>query len=119
LRNYQNSCGVHLCLSEAEGFGHYIVEAMSCKSLTLTTNAPPMNELVTQNRGVLVEYFKTKPQRLGINYYVNPSDLETKIDRALGMDSMSKKVLGENARDWYLENDRFFKHKIVEIIKYI
>ncbi len=119
LRNYQNSCGVHICPSEAEGFGHYIVEAMSCKSLTLTTNAPPMNELVTQNRGILVEYYKTKPQRLGINYYVNPSDLETKIDQTLGMDNMSKKVLGENARDWYLENDQFFKQKIVEILKYI
>jgi len=116
LRKYQNYHSVHLCPSEVEGFGHYIVEAMSCKSLILTTNAAPMNELVTEDRGILVNYHKSKTQRLGIAYYINPSDIETKIDGILGMDNISKKVLGANARDWYLENDRFFKQKIVEIL---
>ena len=78
--------------------------------------AAPMNELVTEDRGILVNYHKSKTQRLGIAYYINPSDIETKIDGILGMDNISKKVLGANARDWYLENDRFFKQKIVEIL---
>lgn len=117
LRKYQNSYGIHLCPSEAEGFGHYIVEAMSCKSLILTTNAPPMNELITESRGILVDYYRTKPQGVGLNYYVDPSDLERKIDYTMGMNSISKKILGENARDWYLENDRFFQQKLVEVIR--
>ena len=117
LRQYQNENGIHLCPSEAEGFGHYIVEAMSCKGLAITTNAPPMNELVTEERGILVNYSNTQVQRLGINYYVDPVDLEEKIDKVLGMDWGAKQSLGKNTREWYQQNDRFFKHKLVETIE--
>ena len=116
LCQYQNSHGIHLCPSEAEGFGHYIVEAMSCKAVTLTTNAPPMNQVITPNRGILVDYHSSKNQRLGINYYVDPQSLEQKINEILGMDYNSKKELGENARDWYQENDRFFRHQLIEVL---
>ena len=116
LSEYQNTYGIHLCPSEAEGFGHYIVEAMSCQALTITTNAPPMNELVTPERGILVDYSHSKPQRLGINYYVDSQSLEQKIDQVLGMNYAQKKQLGENARIWYLDNDKFFRQSIVEVI---
>jgi len=76
-----------------------------------------MNELITESRGILVDYYQTKPQGVGLNYYVDPSDLERKIDYTMGMNSISKKILGDNARDWYLENDRFFQQKLVEVIR--
>lgn len=117
LQKYQNNFGVHLCPSEAEGFGHYIVEAMSTKALTLTTNAPPMNELITPERGALVGYKHQKEQRLGTNYYVDPNELEKKIEEVLGMSNKKKQELGENARNWYLENDQFFRTKIVEFLR--
>jgi Glycosyl transferases group 1 len=114
LRELQNSIGVHLCPSEAEGFGHCIAEAMSCRALTLTTNAPPMNELITPDRGILVNYHRTRKQRSGANYYVDPIDLEHKIDEIIRMDPASKQLLGQRARDWYEENDRFFRRQLIE-----
>ena len=54
LRKLQNAHRFHLCLSEAEGWGHYIAEAMSVGAVTFTSDAPPMNELVGADRGVLV-----------------------------------------------------------------
>ena len=117
LATYQNSAGVHLCPSEAEGFGHYIGEAMSSKAVTITTNAPPMNELINSNRGILVDYHRTEKQKLGINYYVDPQALEQKIHEVLAMDNSCKKVMGENAREWYLQNDRFFRQRIIEVIQ--
>ncbi len=116
LCQYQNSHGIHLCPSEAEGFGHYIVEAMSCQAVTLTTNAPPMNQVITPNRGILADYHDSKIYRLGTNYYVNPQSLEQKINEILGMDYNSKKQLGENARDWYQQNDSFFRRKLIEVL---
>ncbi|GBF81257.1 glycosyl transferase [Aphanothece sacrum FPU1] len=117
LRQYQNTFGIHLCPSQAEGFGHYIVEAMTTKALICTTNAPPMNELITSERGLLADYSHRQPQRLGMNYYVDPQALETKIEEILGMDYETKKKLGENARDWYLENEKFFQEKVVNFLK--
>lgn len=119
LREYQNYHGIHLCVSEAEGFGHYIVEAMSCQAVIITTNAPPMNEAISSERGILVDYNYTQVQRLGTNYYVDRSDLERKVEEVLEMDLVSKKRLGENARYWYEENERFFKRNIVELLSNI
>ena len=54
LHRLQASAGVHLCPSEREGFGHYINEARAVSALVLTSDHPPMNELVTPASGVLV-----------------------------------------------------------------
>ena len=48
------SHGVHLCLSGMEGFGHYLNEARAVGALAVTTDYPPMNEMVTPDTGVLV-----------------------------------------------------------------
>ncbi len=64
LLNLMNSHGVHLCISEVEGFGHYIVEALSTGAIVLTTDAAPMNELVTLNSGFLIPCTETYQQRL-------------------------------------------------------
>lgn len=119
LRRMQNRYGIHLCPSEAEGFGHYLVEAMSCKSVVVTTDAPPMNELVGPDRGVLVRYHRTAPQGAGTNFYVDPVDLEEKVNTVLGMDPARRRELGDHARDWYLENDRAFKTRMFEVMQSI
>ncbi|CAA0107667.1 Uncharacterised protein [Halioglobus japonicus] len=117
LRQFQNSHAIHLCPSEAEGFGHCIAEAMSCGALTLTTNAPPMNELITAERGILVDYNRTAKQRSGANYYVDPADLERKIQGIIAMDEQSKKELGDNAQRWYRENDHLFRTRFVDALE--
>jgi hypothetical protein len=116
LCQYQNSSGIHLCPSETEGFGHSLVEAMSCKAVIITTDAPPMNEIVTAERGLLAEFRGTQPQRLGVNYYVDPASLEQRVTEVLGMSQTAKQHLGERAREWYRENDRFFKRRLAEVM---
>lgn len=117
LRQLQNRHSIHLCPSEAEGFGHCIAEAMSCSALTLTTNGPPMNELITPERGILVDYYKTRKQRSGENYYVDPANLEQKINEIIGMDQSTVEQLGANAREWYEENDINVRSLLIEALQ--
>ena len=102
LRKYRNTYAVHLCPSEAEGFGHCIMEAMSCGAVVVTTDAPPMNEVVTPNRGVLVRARCSHPMRLGTRYFVDVDDLERQIGRVIAMKPEERRALGQNARQWYL-----------------
>lgn len=54
VRRLQLSSPVHVCASEREGFGHYINEARAAGAAIISTDHPPMNELVTEAEGLLV-----------------------------------------------------------------
>lgn len=116
LRDLQNSHRFHLCPTEVEGFGHCIVEAMSCAAVTLTTDAPPMNELISPDRGVLVQYGGTRKQNMGTRYYVDPTDLERKIESMMSLDAGSCAAIGKRARQWYEANDQRFRRELVRAL---
>ena len=115
LRALQNACGVHLCPSRSEGWGHYIVEAMSCAAVTLTTDAPPMNELVGPERGVLVPYARREPRKLGYNFHVDPAALERAIADLITRPTAEKAALGRAARAWFEANDRAFRERLARL----
>lgn len=117
LRTLQNRCGMHLCPSLSEGWGHYIVEAMSCRAVTLTTAAPPMDELVQPDRGVLVPFFRSEPRHLGRNFDVDPAKLEEAIGKLIGMSDAEKEKLGAAGRRWFEENDRRFREKLGRVME--
>lgn len=106
----------HLCPSETEGFGHHIVEGMSVGAVMLTTNAPPMNELVTPERGILVRYARTGTQRLATTYFVDEEAAGAGVERMLALDATQRRILRERAREWYERNDLQFRQRIVEAV---
>lgn len=115
LRELQNGCGIHLCPSLSEGWGHYIVEAMSCRAVTLVTDAPPMNELIGPNHGVLVPFQRSEPRHLGRNFDVDPVKLEAAIDDLIAMPATEKQRLGESARFRFEKNDRQFHQNLKRV----
>ena len=116
IKNHLNRHGVHLCTSLSEGWGHYIVEAMSCRAVVVTTDGPPMNELITPERGVLVPAFRKEPRHLGINYHADPSKLETMISELLLKTSGQKQDFGEKARTWFEKNDARLQKDLPQVI---
>lgn len=109
LRRLQNECGIHLCPSRSEGWGHNIVEGLSCGALVIATDAPPMNEHVSAGFGLLVASSRLEPRHLGTNYYVDPQALERAIGSAIDMPVQRKIALGAQARDRFIAIDRDFR----------
>jgi hypothetical protein len=112
LKRLQNNCGIHLCPSRAEGWGHSILEAMSVEALVLATDAAPMNEHVTTSTGILVPAGRSEPRHLGICHYVDRGALETAIGRALAMPQPEKEQLGIAARQRFLSITEKFGSRI-------
>lgn len=112
LKLMQNQHLFHLCISDTEGFGHYLMEAMSMQAVAITTDAPPMNELVTAERGLLVGYDRTSKQNLATCYHVGEKQLQAAIERALSMTVEQATQLGVAARKFFLSNDAQFRERI-------
>jgi hypothetical protein len=101
LKRLQNAHLFHLCPSETEGFGHYIVEAMSACAVVITLDAPPMNEMITAERGILVPYSRPGTQHLATTYHFDDAAMEAAVMRALTTSDSHCEAIGAAAREWY------------------
>ncbi|TAN05825.1 MAG: glycosyltransferase [Rhodanobacteraceae bacterium] len=117
LKRLQNAHRFHLCPSETEGFGHYLVEAMGVGAVTVTLDAPPMNEMVTPERGALIPHSRTGTQSLATTYFYDEAALEAVIERLLATPDAELERLGAAARAWFEDNDRAFKARIAEAVR--
>lgn len=115
LRQLQNSHLFHLCPSEAEGFGHYLVEAMSVGAIVLTTDGAPMNELVTTERGLLIAPERTATLNLSPQYFISPEAIEDAVTGALALDGERCAALSSAARAFFVANDHQFRQRVPEL----
>lgn len=112
IRRLQNTHAFHLCLSEAEGWGHYIVEAMSCGAVVIATDAAPMNELVGIDRGLLVSAHENGTLNASALWEFDEAALEAAVERAISLTDTEVEGLGGAARDWYERNQEGFPGRL-------
>lgn len=115
LRVLQNHCGIHLCVSETEGFGHYLMEAMSCGSVVITADAPPMNEYITDKRFCVPSSGKY-PLCLADVYLVDSQEIERRVEEVLTMPLSELAAAGTANRRAYLAADRRFRANLRSLI---
>ena len=115
ITELMNLCEVHLCPSETEGFGHCISEAASCGAFVITTDAPPMNEIITTDRGALVAAAGRRKMKLAYAYSIDCKGLRETVNEVLALDYREQRQ--RNAFDYFKKNDIRFKRKIREEIK--
>jgi hypothetical protein len=108
LRQLQNSHRFHLCPSETEGYGHYIGEAMCVGAVAITVDAAPMNELLAEDRGLLVTARANGGMGLATRYLFDEASLEAAIESAIRMPPEAQAALGQRARAWFDANRRRF-----------
>lgn len=117
LQELQNRHLIHLCPSETEGYGHYLTEAMSVGAVVVTLDAPPMNELVHADRGILVPASATTGrQNLATTYFFDDAAMEDAIEKIVAMDDETLRRLGDTARAWFLSNQDMFPPRLLDAL---
>lgn len=109
-----NKNGIHICPSNHEGFGHYINEASSAKSVVLYTNSPPMNEFYGIPIPINDKINKVTNNGWCPFYEIDEYELEEIIKNILA-NKYNTEEIGNNARKKYLLNDFNFKNRIKNI----
>lgn len=112
LKALQNAHRFHICTSEAEGWGHYIAEALSVGAVTLTCDAAPMNELVTPERGILITAPAAAKHNLVRIARFDEAALEQCVARALALDEGELAHIATRARAWFLDNKAAFTPRV-------
>jgi hypothetical protein len=131
IRFLQNIADVHMCPSAIEGWGQYIDEGRRTKSVVLTLDAPPMNELIDVKSGVLVPATKgpSTKQILPPNwtqylskfankdtYTANVNNMYMKIQDILKMTESEKRKMGENAFAKSAKDYEFFEKNFMKLL---
>ena len=117
LRRLQNACAVHVCPSEVEGFGHTLMEAMSCGAVLITTDAPPMDELVSGEEGILVPHAETASMGAGTRYMVDERRLAETIASVWTMDAPLFERFRRAARAKFEASRAFFHQGLARAIQ--
>lgn len=113
----QNRSGFYIQPTEMEGFGHSLVEAMSTRSIVITTDAAPMNEIVTAERGILIPASgRVEPHHLGTRHFVLPKGIEAAVDRALSLSPAQLQAMADRGRDWYEQHDASFRLRFRRLV---
>jgi glycosyltransferase involved in cell wall biosynthesis len=112
LRVLQNRHRFHLCTSETEGWGHYLAEAESVGAIVLATDAAPMNELVTAERGLLLRAAAAGRQHLATLWRFDEAALVAAVGEASAMTLAEQARRSRAARDWFLANKADFPRRL-------
>lgn len=111
-----NQTGVHLCLSETEGFGHSIMEAMSVGAVVVVVDAPPMNEFIQDPR-CLVPYKATWQKWLATNYCFDEMALCESIQNLMNLPEEELAEIGQRNREFYLAKKKEFLENFSNLLK--
>lgn len=119
LKHLQNESSIHVCTSEAEGWGHYLVEAMSVGAAVITVDAPPMNVLIAPDRGWLLPCSANGRQQLIPRYVFDSHALEALIEQVMALPDDVIKNMGQASRLWYESNRATFQTRIKQALEKI
>jgi glycosyltransferase involved in cell wall biosynthesis len=113
----KNQAGIHLCPSIVEGYGHYINESRKVKSLVITTNFPPMNELVDDTCGVLIECSSYGTKKNGTKLcFVTEDDIYVAVKKSLNLPIDTRNMLVEKAYERYENDTKEFSESMKKVI---
>jgi glycosyltransferase involved in cell wall biosynthesis len=117
---------VSICISEKEGYAHYLNEARFLNTFIITVDAPPMNELVKDSvNGLLLkdksEYEYKDKSQTGfnlINSYPTESELKNKLIYCIKNKNNLYKM-GEKSNKMFMDDHTFLYKSMKKAIQEI
>ena len=124
---------VSICISNKEGYGHYINESRYMKKFIITLDYPPMNELVIDKdvkngsggNGIVLKnknkFIKQTYKETKFNFneaYPDSDDLRDSIIWCIKHKHELRKW-GKNGRQMFLDDKKYFEDKMDNLIKLI
>lgn len=121
LRRLQITNGIHIYPSLAEGFGHVLNEARAVSAVLITTDAPPMNDLVEDGvTGILVPVRSQHVRKFrggpSWAFPVTPEDLAVAVKRVLQMSIDDRREMGQRARQAFLAERAAFVSRLKDAV---
>uniref|UniRef100_M4C2D9 Glycosyl transferase family 1 domain-containing protein n=1 Tax=Hyaloperonospora arabidopsidis (strain Emoy2) TaxID=559515 RepID=M4C2D9_HYAAE len=120
-----------MCPSKMEGYGHYINQARASGGLIVSTDLPPMNELLTPASGVLITVKRqAHPRQMLGGLFVGEHGLKEvegfvgavqgsgvcqAVETVLAMTPAEREMMGARAKRQYFVDMKFFASKMKEL----
>ena len=114
INELKSNSGCYMCPSVKEGYGHYINEGRYNGAVVITTNAPPMNELINNSNGILIDCIKKPYNRCEFlyEYFVSEKDVLKAMNKYLNLSEKEKIDLGQNAKKQFINDTAFFEKQM-------
>jgi glycosyltransferase involved in cell wall biosynthesis len=119
LRREMNTATYHVCPSRAEGWGHYITEALSVGAVVLTTDASPMNEHARPGWGVLIPPAESSPHGMVKVHSVSAQAIGDAMRRAVSIPSDELARMSRSARAHFERRNREFRDTALKLLERI
>lgn len=123
INQFFNKNLYHVCPSINEGWGHYIYEALSCRSVVIVPNTQPINEFLTNDCSILVnchntiDYPDSSYARESYHFpfrklnYVIKDEFKNKIENIIKYERVI-----DNSRNKYIELKNKFESNILNLL---
>ena len=125
---FREKAGFYICPSLVEGFGHYINEGRCNSSVTITTNAPPMNELIRDPQRV-IKVYKTIPSFRYMSWlrymhkgeakvsFIEFNDFSQKMLRILSFTPTKLKKIALRDHREFLRDREYFTEVFLKVLR--
>lgn len=117
LKRLMNRSIIHVCPSAAEGWAHYITEGLSVGALVVATDAPPMNEHVSDDWGILIRPSASRDRGMVKEHDVDPDDIASAVRKLASLDKINIGMMTYAAREHMLARNEAFRKKAAQLLE--